>query len=179
MFDLFAELSGLTQAVKDNTLAVVRIAEALERISPPPAALPTCSLCHCTSGNPMYRDCACNCHRLDERSETGRDSGMASGPGGPDPGPVLGPSMAETGEEYDARQSWESQLALSLGFSPGAPVVQALLRQMRDDMMIPRTGTGTSEEGTPQESPGLSETEAIQAVKDAFEEALGQQNARP
>ena len=35
MFDLFAELSGLTAAVRDLNSTHVRIAEALERLSPP------------------------------------------------------------------------------------------------------------------------------------------------
>jgi hypothetical protein len=35
MFDLFAELSGLTAELREVRMAFVRIAEALERISPP------------------------------------------------------------------------------------------------------------------------------------------------
>src|SRR5580698_4422309 len=35
MFDLFAELSGLTAEVREHRLVMLRVAEALERISPP------------------------------------------------------------------------------------------------------------------------------------------------
>ena len=35
MFDLFAELSGLVAEVREHRLVLVRVAEALERLSPP------------------------------------------------------------------------------------------------------------------------------------------------
>lgn len=134
------------------TTVLTRIADALDRIAGPP-------------------------HVISERSEPGRDSVAASGSG------PSAPSFAESPEEYAARQSWESQMALDLGFAPHAPQVEELLRQMRDDLMNTRTTMDTTDaEGnastTAVEAPALTEPEAIQAIRDAFQAAIAQTNTR-
>jgi len=145
LISLFADLSGLTMAVRENTSVLVRIAEALERVSPPLPPAPD------VVG-----------HDVDDNVSAAGFSQQAT--------------VAETPAEYEARSSWEYDLALSLGMAPWSPQVQVLLHEMRQELMKPKMVP--DEEGTGQREIALTEAEAVQAIRDAFQEAIGQANTR-
>lgn len=83
--------------------------------------------------------------------------------------------VAESPEEYRARTDAEAQLAVSLGFAPWSPQFQSLISGMKRDLM--RASYEKDEAtGEIRESAGLSEAEAEQALRDAFQLAKAQAN---
>ncbi len=145
LFQLLTDLSGLTAEVRETRLVFLRIAEALERLSPPiPASEPSAS----------------------ELSTSTADTSSSL---------PYEFSLSESPEEYRARTDEEAALAVQLGFAPWSPQFQALLAEMRGDLMKPRMVT--DDEGNQQEVK-LTKAEADQAIQDAFREAAAEANVR-
>ena len=150
MFDLFAELSGLTSEVREHRLVMVRVAEALERISPPLAAPPD-----------------------DAASRPQRDSPVAKAS---DESQDQVHHLAESPEEYMARIDHESDLATSLGVAPWSPDFQRTIMEVRAELMKPRKYQ--DEEGNWKERAPLTEEEADDAVRQGFKLAKAEANVR-
>ena len=109
MLDIFAELSGLTSEVREHRLVMLRIAEALERLAPPPRIEP-------------------------ERQQSESDTAKAVEDSQHDDVHYL----AESGEEYEARVNHEANLAVSLGVAPWSPDFQRTIMEVRAELMKPR-----------------------------------------
>src|SRR5580658_8841414 len=148
MFDLFAELSGLTAEVREHRLVMLRVAEALERISPPLAA-------------PVD----------DGASRPQRDSPVAKAS---DESQVH--HLAESPEEYMARMDHEAALATSLGVAPWSPDFQRTIMEVRAELMKPRSYQ--DEEGNWETREPLTEAEADDAVREGFRLAKAEANVR-
>jgi hypothetical protein len=151
MFDLFAELSGLTSEVREHRLVMVRVAEALERISPPLQA---------------------------ETQQPNRDSRQASAPDveSQHERDEQVHHLAESPEEYIARIDHESDLATSLGVAPWSPDFQRTIMEVREELMKPRKYQ--DEEGNWKERAPLTEEEADDAVREGFRLAKAEANVR-
>jgi hypothetical protein len=153
MFDLFAELSGLTAEVREHRLVMLRIAEALERISPP----------------------------LQPDGERDSDAGT-SGAGearrraGSEEESYSEHYLAESPEEYMARTDRESALAMSLGVAPWSPDFQKSIMEVRAELMKPRVWQ--DEEGNWQTREALTEAEADDSVREGFRIAKSASNER-
>jgi hypothetical protein len=142
VFDLFTEVSGLIAEVREHRLVLLRIAEALERLSPP---LPLSSL----PPSPVAA-----------RSASAEDALY----------------MAESPEEYQARTSAETALAVQLGIAPWSPDFQQTISQFKSDLQKPIMEK--NEEGGYTQKEGLSSEEAEDLIKKAFKEARAQENFR-
>ena len=151
MFDLFAELSGLTSEVREHRLVMVRVAEALERISPPLAAPP-------------------------DDTVPNRDSRQASAPDVESQRGEQVHHLAESPEEYMARIDHEADLATSLGVAPWSPDFQRTIMEVRAELMKPRKYQ--DEEGNWKERAPLTEEEADDAVREGFRLAKAEANVR-
>ena len=152
MFDLFAELSGLTSEVREHRLVMVRVAEALERISPPLAAPPDDTVPNRDSRQASAPDV----ESLHEREQVHH--------------------LAESPEEYMARIDHESDLATSLGVAPWSPDFQRTIMEVRSELMKPRKYQ--DEEGNWKERAPLTEEEADDAVREGFRLAKAEANVR-
>lgn len=152
MFDLFAELSGLTAEVREHRLVMLRIAEALERISPPLAAAPAPDSVTGTSGRGEAAG----------RAGSGEES--------------YAHHLAESPEEYMARIDAEAALAQSLGVAPWSESFQRTIMEVRAELMKPRSYQ--DEEGNWQTRAPLTEAEADDAVREGFRLAKAEANVR-
>jgi len=151
MLDLFAELTGLTSEIRELRLVHTRIAEALERLSPP----------------------------LHAPASDSRDGAAASGPARPlnrDANPDDGFHMAESPEEYQTRIDSEAALAASLGVAPWSPEFQRTIMEIRAELMTPRRTQ--DEEGNWTDTPALSAEEAEDAIRQGFQLAKAAANER-
>jgi hypothetical protein len=150
MFDFLSEVSGLTAAMRDSHTALTRIADALERLSPPP---------------------------IPDREPLSAPA--AGAPSGDPPGPA-GPTFAESPEDYQARTSQEAALAMSLGVAPWSPAFQTAIQEMRDVLMRPHVEEVQDEEGNWHRAnrEGATAEEAEQIVRDAFRLARAEANER-
>jgi hypothetical protein len=151
MLDLFAELTGLTAEIRELRLTHLRIAEALERLSPPLA-----------SG-----------HYDSVPSNTGSKRAGAPEADG-ETGPVF--HVAESPEEYQIRMDREASLADSLGVAPWSPELQKVIMEVRAEMMLPRSVQ--DEEGNWSAAPPLTEAEAEEAIRQGFILAKAEANRR-
>jgi hypothetical protein len=151
MFDLFAELSGLTAEVREHRIVMLRIAEALERISPP---------LHVPSD--------------DASSRPQRDSPVAKASDESQDQQVH--HLAESPEEWMARMDHESALAESLGVAPWSPDFQRTIMEVRAELMKPRSYQ--DEEGNWKTREPLTEAEADDAVREGFRLARAEANVR-
>lgn len=152
MFDLFAELSGLTLEVREHRMVMVRVAEALERISPPLAAPPDDVASRPQRDSPVAK----------ASDESQRDEQVHH--------------LAESPEEYMARIDHESDLATSLGVAPWSPDFQRTIMEVRAELMKPRKYQ--DEEGHWKERAPLTEEEADDAVREGFRLAKAEANVR-
>lgn len=150
MFDLFAELSGLTAEVREHRLVMLRVAEALERISPPVPVPPG-----------------------DASSRPQRDSPVAKAS---DESQDQVHHLAESPEEYMARMDHEAALATSLGVAPWSPDFQRTIMEVRAELMKPRSYQ--DEEGNWKTREPLTEAEADEAVREGFRLAKAEANVR-
>ena len=95
------------------------------------------------------------------------------------PGP--GFTFAESGEEYQQRQSRDAAFAISLGVAPWSRDFQTTIMQMKYDLMRPHMEQ-VQDEATgqyrPAEVEGKSEEEAEVIVRDAFRLARAEANVR-
>ena len=103
-------------------------------------------------------------------------------PTAPEPdAPGLGFTFAESGEEYQQRQSRDAAFAISLGVAPWSRDFQTTIMQMKYDLMRPHM-ENVLDEQTGQyraaEAEGRSEEEAEQIVRDAFRLARAEANVR-
>lgn len=151
MFDLFAELSGLTSEVREHRLVMLRIAEALERLSPPLAT--------------VAREAAAVTLPADGGSAPGEREHAEQVH-----------HLAESPEEYMARIDHESDLANSLGVAPWSPDFQRTIMEVRAELMKPRKYQ--NEKGNWQERAPLTEEEADDAVREGFRLARAEANVR-
>jgi hypothetical protein len=145
LLSILADLSGVTHELRELYRVHIRIAEALERISPPVPLAPAAP----SSPSPS--------------SESNEENLF---------------SVAESGEEYEARRSSESALAMSLGVAPWSPAFQKAIDEMRADLMRPRIIMEPDDEGKVhrKEFGGYSGEEADWIVRDAFQLAKAQAN---
>jgi hypothetical protein len=150
VFDLFAELSGLTAEVREHRLVMVRIAEALERVVPPLHAPPD-----------------------DASSRPQRDSPVAKAS---DESQDQTHHLAESPEEWMSRMDHESALAESLGVAPWSPDFQRTIMEVRAELMKPRSYQ--DEEGNWKTREPLTEAEADDAVREGFRLAKAEANVR-
>lgn len=150
MLDIFVELSGLTSEVREHRLVMLRIAEALERVSPPLQA---------TAGDTE------GASRTDSRTASAPDveSGQEH-------------YLAESPEEYMARTEHDSDLAMSLGVAPWSPDFQKSIMEVRAELMRPRTYQ--DEEGNWHNREPLTEEEADEAVREGFRLAKAEAHVR-
>lgn len=90
-------------------------------------------------------------------------------------------TFAESGEEYQQRQSRDAAFAISLGVAPWSRDFQTTITQMKYDQMRPHM-EHVQDEATGQyrlaEVEGRSEEEAEQLVRDAFKLARAEANVR-
>jgi len=90
-------------------------------------------------------------------------------------------TFAESGEEYQQRQSRDAAFAISLGVAPWSRDFQTTIMQMKYDLMRPHMEQVQDEE-TGQyraaEVEGKSEEEAEVIVRDAFRLARAEANVR-
>jgi cell division septum initiation protein DivIVA len=115
--DILADLSGVRRAIEENTAQQRRIADAIERLSPP--------LPEATS--------------VAAAPASAREQGSGTG------ARVEGFYMAESPEEYQSRIDQEAALAMSLGVAPWSPAFQQAILEMKQDILKPRIET--DEEG--------------------------------
>jgi hypothetical protein len=89
-------------------------------------------------------------------------------------------TFAESGEEYQQRQSRDAAFAISLGVAPWSRDFQTTIMQMKYDLMRPHTENRQDAEGNYEayEAEGRSEEEAEQIVRDAFKIARAEANVR-
>jgi len=92
----------------------------------------------------------------------------------------VGFTFAESGEEYQQRQSRDAAFAISLGVAPWSPDFQSTILQMKYDLMRPHMENVQDEEGNwhAAEQEGRSEEEAEQIVRDSFRLARAEANVR-
>lgn len=97
----------------------------------------------------------------------------------PEPDKV-GFTFAESGEEYQQRQSRDAAFAISLGVAPWSRDFQTTIMQMKYDLMRTHMENRQDAEGNWRavEAEGRSEEEAEQIVKDAFRLARAEANVR-
>ena len=98
----------------------------------------------------------------------------------PAPEPA-GFTFAESGEEYQQRQSRDAAFAISLGVAPWSRDFQTTIMQMKYDLMRPHMENVLDEQTgqyRPAEVEGKSEEEAEQIVRDAFRLARAEANVR-
>ena len=90
-------------------------------------------------------------------------------------------TFAESGEEYQQRQSRDAAFAISLGVAPWSRDFQTTIMQMKYDLMRPHMEQ-VQDEATGQYRPveveGKSEEEAEEIVRDAFRLARAEANVR-
>ena len=100
---------------------------------------------------------------------------------GADMNQTSGFTFAESGEEYQQRQSRDAAFAIYLGVAPWSRDFQTTIMQMKYDLMRPHMEQVQDEE-TGQyraaEAEGRSEEEAEQIVRDAFKLARAEANVR-
>lgn len=152
MFDLFAELSGLTAEVREHRMVMLRIAEALERISPPV---------------PVPQEDAASRPQRDSPVAKASDESQAQD---------QVHHLAESPEEWMSRMDHESALAESLGVAPWSPDFQRTIMEVRAELMKPRSYQ--DEEGNWKTREPLSEAEADEAVREGFRLAKAEANVR-
>lgn len=90
-------------------------------------------------------------------------------------------TFAESGEEYQQRQSRDAAFAISLGVAPWSRDFQTTIMQMKYDLMRPHMENVLDEQTgqyRPAEAEGRSEEEAEQIVRDAFRLARSEANVR-
>jgi hypothetical protein len=89
-------------------------------------------------------------------------------------------TFAESGEEYQQRQSRDAAFAISLGVAPWSRDFQTTIMQMKYDLMRPHMEQAQDEKGDwhAAEAEGRSEEEAEQIVRDAFRLARAEANVR-
>ena len=90
-------------------------------------------------------------------------------------------TFAESGEEYQQRQSRDAAFAISLGVAPWSRDFQTTIMQMKYDLMRPHMENVLDEQTgqyRPAEVEGKSEEEAEQIVRDAFKLARAEANVR-
>jgi type IV secretory pathway VirB10-like protein len=90
-------------------------------------------------------------------------------------------TFAESGEEYQQRQSRDAAFAISLGVAPWSRDFQTTIMQMKYDLMRPHMENVRDEETgqwRPAEAEGRGEEEAEQIVRDAFKLARAEANVR-
>ncbi len=90
-------------------------------------------------------------------------------------------TFAESGEEYQQRQSRDAAFAISLGVAPWSRDFQTTIMQMKYDLMRPHMENVLDEQTgqyRPAEAEGKSEEEAEQIVRDAFKLARSEANVR-
>jgi hypothetical protein len=94
--------------------------------------------------------------------------------------PPAGFTFAESGEEYQQRQSRDAAFAISLGVAPWSRDFQTTIMQMKYDLMRPHMEQAKDEKGDwhAAEAEGRSEEEAEQIVRDAFKLARSEANVR-
>jgi|SRR5665213_644691 len=94
--------------------------------------------------------------------------------------PDTGFTFAESGEEYQQRQSRDAAFAISLGVAPWSRDFQTTIMQMKYDLMRPHMEQVQDEEGNYRaaEAEGRTEEEAEQIVRDAFKLARAEANVR-
>jgi hypothetical protein len=151
MLDIFAELSGVRDELFELRKALLRIAEALERVSPP---------------IPAPAADAVTDRELDARASSEHtDAGF---------------TFAESPEQYQERTSRDAEFAVSLGIAPWSPDFQSTILQMKYDLMRPHMENVQDEEGNwhAAEQEGRSEEEAEQIVRDSFRIARAEANVR-
>lgn len=108
MFDLFSDFSELRSELFDCRSVLLRIAEALERISPP---LPDYPAVHPVQPVQSVQSSA----QPDDSFH-----------------------MSESGSEYESRLSHEAALAESLGVAPFSPAFQKAISEMHAELQQPR-----------------------------------------
>ena len=89
-------------------------------------------------------------------------------------------TFAESGEEYQQRQSRDAAFAISLGGAPWSRDFQTTIMQMKYDLMRPHMEQVQDEKGDwhAAEAEGRTEEEAEQIVRDAFRLARAEANVR-
>ena len=89
-------------------------------------------------------------------------------------------TFAESGEEYQQRQSRDAAFAISLGVAPWSRDFQTTIMQMKYDLMRPHMEQVQDEKGDwhAAEAEGRTEEEAEQIVRDAFRLARSEANVR-
>ncbi len=89
-------------------------------------------------------------------------------------------TFAESGEEYQQRQSRDAAFAISLGVAPWSRDFQTTIMQMKYDLMRPHMEQVQDEKGDwhAAEAEGRTEEEAEQIVRDAFRLARAEANVR-
>ena len=95
--------------------------------------------------------------------------------------PGAGFTFAESGEEYQQRQSRDAAFAISLGVAPWSRDFQTTIMQMKYDLMRPHMENVLDEQTgqyRPAEVEGKSEEEAEVIVRDAFRLARAEANVR-
>ena len=104
----------------------------------------------------------------------------ANAPPVPEPTAPTGFTFAESGEEYQQRQSRDAAFAISLGVAPWSRDFQTTIMQMKYDLMRPHMENRQDAEGNYEayEAEGRSEEEAEQIVRDAFRLARAEANVR-
>ena len=99
---------------------------------------------------------------------------------GADMNQTSGFTFAESGEEYQQRQSRDAAFAISLGVAPWSRDFQTTIMQMKYDLMRPHMEQVQDEKGDwhAAEAEGRTEEEAEQIVRDAFRLARAEANVR-
>ena len=89
-------------------------------------------------------------------------------------------TFAESGEEYQQRQSRDAAFAISLGVAPWSRDFQTTITQMKYDYMRPHMENRQDGQGnwSAVEVEGYSEEKAEQIVADAFRLARAEANVR-
>ena len=107
-------------------------------------------------------------------------SAVSRDPVVPAPEHDAGFTFAESGEEYQQRQSRDAAFAISLGVAPWSRDFQTTIMQMKYDLMRPHMENRQDAEGNYEayEAEGRSEEEAEQIVRDAFKLARAEANVR-
>lgn len=152
LLNFIAEASGIIDAIDRNTATQLRIAEALERLSPP-IPLPA----------------------EEQPVGSGVSGGGGSGSGYSSPPDGLNHlSFAESPEEYVERTESESAFAISLGVAPWSPAFQAAIAEMRAELLKPKVEI--DEETGAKTEHQYTEAEADEIVRDAFKLAQAEAN---
>ena len=99
---------------------------------------------------------------------------------GADMNQTSGFTFAESGVEYQQRQSRDAAFAISLGVAPWSRDFQTTIMQMKYDLMRPHMEQVQDEKGDwhAAEAEGRTEEEAEQIVRDAFRLARAEANVR-